>query len=66
MASNLAPGQLIESATGISYNWPANKLNCGNADPGNIGALNDLLRQRIFEARELDAAALEQIEDECI
>ena len=55
--------QLIDSSKGVNYDSSKKKLTL-NYNAENAAALNDLLKQPIFEIREMDAEAIKKIEDE--
>ena len=57
-------GQLIDSTKGLNYNEAKKRLTIVNPRKGNVAALNKLLKDPIFEIREMDAKSIKQLEDE--
>lgn len=56
--------QLIDSAKGIKYSEAKKKLTVAHTDGNSAAALNELLKEPIFEIREMDAQSIKKLEDE--
>ena len=56
--------QTIDGATGIEYDEVKERLSISKPGPGEAVALNSLLKQPIFEVREMDVEAIKRLENE--